>query len=132
MAAASKSVVGESNSTDTWPKWQVALAIGAPLAVVIGGIWVYKRSKRKSSKSSPKKQDVSDGSASQNLTGNATDSLNTTVSPSKSSPEKNDPEVEGRLFKNNVYFIKTRWVPFRSMICPCRIRPSPFTACCKV
>jgi len=26
-----------------WPKWKVALAIGAPVALGVAGVWLYKR-----------------------------------------------------------------------------------------
>jgi len=28
---------------DSWPKWKVALAIGAPVALGAAGVWLYKR-----------------------------------------------------------------------------------------
>ena len=36
---ASESSVGD----DGWPKWKVALAVGAPVALGLAGVWLYKR-----------------------------------------------------------------------------------------
>ncbi|XP_069115715.1 mitochondrial import receptor subunit TOM70-like [Argopecten irradians] len=110
MAAASKSVVSDTNSADSWPKWQVALAIGAPLAVVIGGVWAYKRSQRKDDKTSPKKRDTKDNTSSN--TGK-----NTQTTPSPTKPSTSTPGAELTLLekaqaeknKGNKYFKATRY-----------------------
>ena len=36
---ASNSSVGDEG----WPKWKVALAVGAPVALGVAGVWLYKR-----------------------------------------------------------------------------------------
>jgi len=36
---ASESSVGDEG----WPKWKVALAVGAPVALGLAGVWLYKR-----------------------------------------------------------------------------------------
>ena len=36
---ASQSSIGDEG----WPKWKVALAIGAPVALGVAGMWLYKR-----------------------------------------------------------------------------------------
>ena len=28
---------------ESWPKWKVALAVGAPVALGVAGVWLYKR-----------------------------------------------------------------------------------------
>ncbi|OWF43976.1 mitochondrial import receptor subunit TOM70-like [Mizuhopecten yessoensis] len=111
MAAASKSVVSDPNSTDTWPKWQVALAIGAPLAVVIGGLWVYRRSKRKDAKSSPKKQDGRDNTASPPKTGKDKSSTPSPTKPASIPDEDQTPLEKAQAEKNkgNKYFKGTRY-----------------------
>ncbi|XP_033757911.1 mitochondrial import receptor subunit TOM70-like [Pecten maximus] len=109
MAAASKSVVSDTNSADTWPKWQVALAIGAPLAVVIGGVWAYRRSKRKDAKSSPKKRDVKDNTTSS--TGKDTRSTPSPTKPVSATEEEQTPleKAQGEKNKGNKYFKATRY-----------------------
>jgi len=36
---ASESSVGDEG----WPKWKLALAVGAPVALGLAGVWLYKR-----------------------------------------------------------------------------------------
>ena len=31
--------------TETWSKWQIAAAVGAPIALGLAGVWFYNRSK---------------------------------------------------------------------------------------
>jgi len=33
-----------SASSLGWPKWKVAVAVGAPIALGTAGVWLYKRS----------------------------------------------------------------------------------------
>ena len=42
---------GRLNFLEGWNKWQIALAVGAPVALGLAGIWFYKRSKKQSPKS---------------------------------------------------------------------------------
>ena len=30
-------------SDEGWPKWKVALAVGAPVALGLAGVWLYRR-----------------------------------------------------------------------------------------
>lgn len=36
-----------SNVFEGWTKWQIATAVGAPIALGLAGLWFYNRSKRK-------------------------------------------------------------------------------------
>lgn len=38
--------VSAENSNDAWPKWKIGLAVGAPIAVVLGGLWYVRRRRR--------------------------------------------------------------------------------------
>ena len=29
--------------TENWPKWQIALAVGAPVAIGLAGLWYYRQ-----------------------------------------------------------------------------------------
>ena len=48
---------GRLNFLEGWNKWQIALAVGAPVALGLAGIWFYKRSKKQSPKS-PAEEEV--------------------------------------------------------------------------
>lgn len=58
MAGEGGSQVGES-----WPKWQIALAVGTPVVIGAAGLWLYSRKK------SPKRSDDKNkGDAPENST----------------------------------------------------------------
>lgn len=42
--------VSAENSNDAWPKWKIGLAVGAPIAVVLGGLWYVRRRRRNQTK----------------------------------------------------------------------------------
>ena len=41
---------GRLNFLEGWNKWQIALAVGAPVALGLAGIWFYKRLKKQGPK----------------------------------------------------------------------------------
>ncbi len=51
-----------SNVTETLPKWQIALAVGTPVAIGLAGLWYYKYKKSK-------RPSVSEGKAEKSLEG---------------------------------------------------------------
>jgi hypothetical protein len=57
MAAAE----GGSQVGESWPKWQIALAVGAPVVVGAAGLWLYRR--HKSSATGKDKKEKTDSSA---------------------------------------------------------------------
>ena len=42
---------GRLDFLEGWKNWQIALAVGAPIALGVAGIWYFKKSKPKSQKS---------------------------------------------------------------------------------
>ena len=48
------------NVTEGWTKWQIALAVGAPVALGLAGLWYYKRSKSSYGDDSNKNDKVKD------------------------------------------------------------------------
>ena len=47
----------QGNVTEGWAKWQVALAVGAPVALGLAGLWYYNRKQN----GSPPPADVEKG-----------------------------------------------------------------------
>jgi len=48
--------IQRTNLTEDWPKWQIALAVAAPIVVGAAGLWYYK--KRKSAKTKRLSQEI--------------------------------------------------------------------------
>ena len=69
-----------SEASEEWPKWKIGLAVGAPIALVLGGIWLYRR---KGGKGGKGKSDA------RNNTGAKSESrsLDETLSPTKDTPD---------------------------------------------
>lgn len=59
------------NLTEDWPKWQIVLAVAAPIVVGAAGLWYYKKRKNAKTKrlsqeiktEASKKNDLSDDSS---------------------------------------------------------------------
>jgi len=57
MASSSEGRLG-SSIFEGWEKWQIAVAVGAPICLGLAGLWYYKRSQNQSAaqEGSPKKK----------------------------------------------------------------------------
>lgn len=68
---------GRPTFLEGWTNWQIGLAVGAPIALGLAGLWYYKRSKQQSPKSndepetkaaaSPTKEKVAEVTAGRGL-----------------------------------------------------------------
>jgi hypothetical protein len=72
--------VPTENANDAWPKWKIGLAVGVPVAVVLGGLWYAKRRGRKQPK---EKRDENNSKTETSKTKGAN-----SASPSGAVPEK--------------------------------------------
>lgn len=92
--------VSAENSNNAWPKWKIGLAVGAPIAVVLGGLWYVRRRRRNQTK---KNKD-------ENKSRTETQKPKAVNSPSRNVPENSEKELspseqaQAEKNKGNKYF----------------------------
>ncbi|KAK3107387.1 hypothetical protein FSP39_013441, partial [Pinctada imbricata] len=95
-----------AEATDEWPKWKIGLAVGAPIALVLGGLWYYRR---KSTRSGKNKADARKSKNVSNAGKSESRNLNSTLSPEKDVPENSEDQTPlekavAQKNKGNKYF----------------------------